>query len=238
MAKAADGRPRHQQIAAEIRAQIISGDLPAGSQLPFTRELMAQYEAANQTIQEALKLLKEEGFAEGRKGTGVFVRDRQPFVVEAGPYFAPTPGGWSYDLLEVAEVGPPTDVARALSLPPGGVAVLRHRLMRYNGDPVELDWSYYPVEIAQGTKLTGGKKIRGGAPAVLAEQGFPQRDWVDEISVRPPTSEEIRQLELPAEVQVIRQFRTIFSDDGRVVEVSVLIKGGHLYSLKYHQPVH
>lgn len=239
MAKMIDPRPRHQQIAAELRAQILSGELPAGSKFPTIQQLMVRFGGvANQTIQNALKALRAEGFIVSGRGVGVHVRDRQPHVVDVANYFAPSPGGYSYDDPEVSEVRPPAEVREALGLPEDGVAVLRHRMTRYAGEPVELCWSYYPVEIARGTKLARAVKIKDGAPRVLAELGYPQREMVDEVFVRMPTTEELETLELPNDVPVVCQFRVIYSDDQRPVEVSTLVRGGHLYKLRYRQPIH
>lgn len=238
MVKKRDERPRHQQIAAELRALIMSGDLTPGTKLPSTPQLVDRYKSSNATIQRALRALKDEGFVSSRSGAGVYVRGRQPFIVDVANYFAPSPGGYSYDLLDVAEVRPPADVAEALDLPDDGVAILRHRLLRHDGDVVELSWSYYPSTIAQGTDLAGSVKIRGGAPRVLNDAGYPQRDFADRLSARMPTPEESEALGLPSDVPVIRQFRVIHSDNNLPVEVSVLVKGGHLYELRYRQPVH
>jgi GntR family transcriptional regulator len=71
---------------------------------------------------------------------------------------------------------------------------------------------------------------------VLAELGYPQRYFVDAVSARMPTTEEVDLLALP-DVPVIRQFRVVYSDDHRPVEVSVLVKGSHLYELLYRQPI-
>jgi GntR family transcriptional regulator len=101
--------------------------------------------------------------------------------------------------------------------------------------PVELSRSYYPASWAAGTALAGRGKIRGGAPAVLAELGYPERGWTDRISTRPPTTEEVEVLEIPQGVPVLRQFRRVYTDGDRPVEVSVLIKPGHLYELEYQQ---
>lgn len=233
-----DGRPRHQQIAADIRARIISGDLAAGAQLPIIRDLAEQYGVNGSTIQQVVATLKDEGFLIGKKGQGVYVRDRQPFVVDIEHYFAPTPGGYSYKILDVAEVVPPADVAAALGLAEGDVAMLRHRLTLHGGVPVDLSWAYYPIELARGTELAERRKIPGGAPRVLADLGYPWQSFADEVSLRPPTTEEVKVLELPDGVSVLRQFRIVRSLDGRPVEASVLIKGGHLYVLRYHQVIH
>lgn len=237
MASRRDSRPRHEQIAAHLRALVMSGDLPADTQLPSTQQLVEQYGAANTTIQNALTALKAEGFLTSQVGKGVYVRDRQPFVVRVGTYFPPSTRGYSYRLLDVTEVHPPLDVATTFGLVAEGTAVLRHRLMLHAGEPVELSWSYYPSEIAADTPLAGRGKITGGAPRVLADLGYPEVFFTDRVSARPPTTEEFEDLQVPDDVPVIRQFRTIYSENERPVEVSIQIKGAHLYELLYRETV-
>jgi GntR family transcriptional regulator len=232
-----DGRPRHQQIAAEIRAEIMAGDLKIGAKLPTTRELEARFGVTNTTVQDALQVLKNEGILKGERGQGVFVRERKPHVVDVAAYFVPSPDNYTYKILDVAEVRPPADVADALGLAEGEAVLLRHRMTLHRGEPVELNWSYYPLAIARGTDLMQRKKIKGGAPRVLTEAGFPERRFVDRVSVRPPTPAEVTALELPTTVSVICQTRVIYSDDDRPVEVTVMSKAGHLYELRYQQQI-
>ncbi|MBB5138794.1 GntR family transcriptional regulator [Thermocatellispora tengchongensis] len=215
----------------------MSGRLTPGTRLPSTPQLAERHAAAGATVQRALSLLKDEGFVYGHPGKGVYVRDRAPVVVEAAAYLAPSPRGYAYRLLDVAECEPPADIARALELDEGGRAILRRRLLLSDGDPLELSWSYYPLEIAQGSPLTRRAKIPGGAPQALADLGFPQREFEDRISVRQPTTEEQEGLELPDDVPILRQFRVVYSDSRRPVEASILIKGGHLHELRYRQPI-
>lgn len=237
MASGSDGRPRHEQIAADIRARIMAGDLPPGTQLPSIPTLVTQYAAATATVQRALATLKAEGSVYSEVGRGVYVRDRQPLVVDAAAYFAPSPGGYTYRLLGVAEVVPPAEVARSLGLSGGESAVLRHRLLLFGGEPVELSWSYYPSAIARGTDLAERKKISGGAARVLSDLGHPQQELIDRVSARMPTTEEIEALALPPYVPVMRQVRVIRSSAGQPVEVSILIKGSHLHELRYQWAV-
>jgi GntR family transcriptional regulator len=235
MAQRGGERSPYELVAADLRAQIMAGDLVPGTQLPSTALLVAEFGVSNTTVQKALAVLKGEGYLTSRQGKGVYVRDRQPFRVEVGAYFVPSPGGYSYELLETGAVQPPAEVAVALGTGPAGRALLRHRLLRHDGRPVEAGWSYYPLEIAAGSDLARPRRVRGGAPRVLAELGYPQRYFVDAVSARMPTAEEATLLSLP-DVPVIRQFRVIYSDDDRPVEASVLVKGAHLYELLYRQP--
>ncbi|OKI67846.1 GntR family transcriptional regulator [Micromonospora sp. CB01531] len=231
----ADGRPRHEQIAADLRARIMSGEFPPGSQLPSIPSLVTRYAAATATIQRALGALKAEGSIYSEVGKGVFVRRRPTLVVAASAYLAPAPSGYSYRLLDVSEVVPPPEAARSLRLGEGEKAVLRHRLLLHGGEPVELSWSYYPSSLVAGTELAEHKKINGGAGRVLAELGLRQGQMIDRVSARMPTPDEVEMLDLPPYVPVIRQHRVICADGGRPVEVSVLVKGSHLHELRYEQ---
>jgi GntR family transcriptional regulator len=238
MASKLDGRPRHQQIAADLRARIMSGELAPGEQLPSTQHLVQRYAAANATIQRALAALKNEGFLYSQVGKGVYVRDKQPFVVQVAAYLTPAPNGYSYRLLDVSEIRPPTEITKALDLADNDMAIVRQRLLLHDGDPVELSWSYYPARIAVRSPLAARTKIPGGAPQALAALGYPQRNFVDRLSARAPTTEELQTLELPDDVPVIRQFRIVYSDNRGAVEASILIKGAHLYELSYQQTIH
>ena len=70
-------RDRQQQIIADLRALILSVDIGPGERLPATAALIEQYGVTNQTVQRALRILKEEGFIRGETGVGVFSTDRR-----------------------------------------------------------------------------------------------------------------------------------------------------------------
>lgn len=237
MAKDSDKRQPSHQIAADLREKIMSGVFEPGEALPSTARLVETYGAAQSTISKAIRILEGEGFVRGQTGKAVFVRNKQPFVVAASAYKQPSPRGYSYTLLQVAEVRPPKEVAHALGLADDDRTVLRRRLLLHDGDPVELSSSYYPSSFAADTPLARRGKIRGGAPRVLAELGMAEKAFEDRIAVRQPLAEEVNALDLPSDVPVFRQFRVVYSDDERPVEVSILVKGGHLFELLYRQPV-
>ncbi|MDA2809936.1 UTRA domain-containing protein [Nocardiopsis sp. RSe5-2] len=134
-------------------------------------------------------------------------------------------------LLEVAEVEPPTPVAKALGLSDTEKAVVRRRLMLLDDRPAELTDSYYPSSIARGTTLVEPGKIKGGAVRALADLGFAAHDVLEDVSVRPATAEEARQLGLPDEAVVLALFRVVLAEDGTPFEVSTMTmnpEGRHL----------
>jgi len=68
--------PVYQQLAAIIRAQIESGEIPPGRAVPSERALVQTYGVAPGTIKKALSLLRDEGLVETVIGRGVFVKQR------------------------------------------------------------------------------------------------------------------------------------------------------------------
>lgn len=229
-----DKRPRHEQIAADLRALIMAGDLVGP--IPSVAELAAGdwFTASTATIQRALGILRDEGLIRSRQGTRTEVVEGVLDIIETSAHLDTTKV--KYELLEVAEVRPPSQAQQALGRTDDLPAVMRKRLMlRLDGRPVELSWSYYPLEVARGTDLEQPRKIKGGAHRVLREIGRAPAEQEDVVTTRPPTNEEVRQLHLPPRSSALRTLRVIRDDQGRPVEVSVLVKDGNRFALRSRQ---
>jgi DNA-binding GntR family transcriptional regulator len=68
--------PPYRQLAAILRAQIESGELAPGQQLPSVVALAGTYEIAVPTVRKAISLLKTEGLVTGVAGYGTFVAEK------------------------------------------------------------------------------------------------------------------------------------------------------------------
>lgn len=73
---AADVLPRYRQIAAELRAAIEDGRLPAGSALPSEADLTARHGVSRATVRQALAVLESDGLITTHPGKGRYVRVR------------------------------------------------------------------------------------------------------------------------------------------------------------------
>jgi GntR family transcriptional regulator len=63
----------HEQVAAEIRRTIADGEAGPGDRLPPARDLAAVLEVNTNTVLRALRMLRDEGLLEFRRGRGVTV---------------------------------------------------------------------------------------------------------------------------------------------------------------------
>lgn len=81
-----DPRPPYMQVANALRAAILTRKLQPGDKLPSQAELAERYKVARMTVQQALRVLKNEGLTVSRQGSGVYVRGRTEKPVGLRPH--------------------------------------------------------------------------------------------------------------------------------------------------------
>lgn len=88
-----DGTPLHVQLATELKRLILQRVLPPGSRLPASRGLAEELGVSRITVVKAVSELIAEGYAEGRRGSGVYVAADLPehSLQAAVPPAAPAP---------------------------------------------------------------------------------------------------------------------------------------------------
>lgn len=251
MVNPGDARSPYRQVADALRAEIESGVLRAGDPIPSNSSIMDRFKVASSTAQRAVRTLTSEGLVESVPGRGVFVRKKRPWRVVSSRYLSVPPEGerdrWTTEgakdgrradqrITFVGEVEPPDEVADYLRLPDAGTAVVRRRVMLLDDEPVELTETYYPPDLVRGSRIMDVGKIPRGARAVLADLGYPPRRAHEVVYTRMPTPDESRALRLSMGTPVFRIVRTVYSDDDRPIEVSVMVLGGDRNRLEYEIP--
>ncbi|MFK8844720.1 UTRA domain-containing protein [Streptomyces sp. Ac-502] len=154
-----------------------------------------------------------------------YVTPRAPGEADAWTTESASRGG-SQQLVAAGEAPPPPEVKRAFGLSTDEAAVVRRRVMRVNGAPVELTDSWYPLRVAAGTALAEPRKIRGGAPTLLAELGHVPHSVTEEVGIRVATDRESHQLDLSTGESVLTLLRVSKASDGNPIEVSLMVMKG------------
>lgn len=75
--------PLYMQLYEGIKARIITGQMKANSKLPSKRELMKTYNLSQNTVENALFLLQEEGYIESQARRGYYVADKELLYKES-----------------------------------------------------------------------------------------------------------------------------------------------------------
>lgn len=220
---------KYQQIADRLRDQIDSGALQPGERLPSEPDLVRQFDASRNTVRLAIALLTNQGLVVTRQGLGTFVTEpARPFTALLSRV-ATQPLGQSLSTLlpevsntaaepetsrQVVEKYPASiSVADKLEIAPGDLVVVRRR----NGAIGDVPWmmmaSYFPLDIAAGTPLEQAGDIVNGSIQLLADLGFAQVGFVDEIGARMPSSREFAFFGLSTGTPVVVVNRTAYTKE-------------------------
>ncbi len=116
-------RPAYTELAEQLRARILSGDLQAGERLPVEPDLSAQFGVSRSTVREALRLLSSQNLIATTRGVsgGSFVR--HPGVDDIGAYLEASMGLLAgTDDLSVERL---LEVRHLLEVPATGLAARR-----------------------------------------------------------------------------------------------------------------
>jgi GntR family transcriptional regulator len=226
----------YQRIAHDLQRDILEGRLGPGAPLPSERELATRYGASRPAVRHAMQELRALGLVVTEHGRRTIVRPvpHVRLLHTAANYRRQRATGianWNAEviaqgqqpeqrLLEVGQVPAPLEVAERLQLEEGTPVVVRRRVFLVNGAPVQLGDSYYPLELAAGTRLELPQRITGGAHAVIEDQlGRHVARFVEDLTARLPTTAEARQLATDARGPVVRVLRTVYDEAGAPLEV-------------------
>lgn len=109
----------YRQIAASIRSDIGTAQLPPGARLPSIMAMAESFGVAPATVRQALVLLAEEGIVRTRHGSGSYVTEAPPrrptLVLQLGwPALAEQVRGNKAQILEADDAAPPLEAADGL----------------------------------------------------------------------------------------------------------------------------
>jgi GntR family transcriptional regulator len=144
--------PLYAKIEGALAAEISSGQLAAGTQLPTEEQLIARFHMSRTTIRKAIDNLVARGLVEIRRGKGTFVT--HPKITQALTELT----GFAEDmvvlgrhptsrLLDKRIVTADEKTAQALQIALGTQVYRIERVRLADGIPMSFDETYLPLEI-------------------------------------------------------------------------------------------
>lgn len=196
----------HRQMATHLRQLVIEGEAKAGDRYPTTAELAEYFGVSTVTVQNALLVLKEIGFAVGKPGKAVYISI--PYPTEASEAVAIGTSGAGLALVGSDDVLPSLRVLTAMGLA-AGTRMTERRWVRHD--------SGKPVEYIREYRLQDGKVSK----------------MIDRLWAIPPTIEVVRALELHRDATVLTILRVHLDAEGRCLSSQVIAKHGDSQGVVY-----
>lgn len=242
-------QPLYEDVAADLRSMIQSGQLAPGARLPSEATLGADYKVSRPTIRNALDALEREGLLYSAKGRGWFVKEIARLIwhasrPERNQEVDAFSDAWSRDVREqghepdeqreVAKVAAPHLIAVRLGIEPGTTVYVRRRLRLVDGEPFSTADTYYPREIVEGTPIAEPGDVLPSAYAVLDAMGLGWTDEpIDELLSRRANTVEADRFGIQPGDPVFSIIRTRFTSDGQPVAATVVVAPGDRIRIIY-----
>ncbi|MFD1044346.1 GntR family transcriptional regulator [Kibdelosporangium lantanae] len=232
-------------MADVYRSKIVSDELSPGDRLPTEQELTEEFSTTRGTVREGLKVLVNEGLIEPARPRGYFVRRHELSYVRPQSEWRPQPVSpemdrWMEDQtvlgreptqhISVEIIPPPSKVGERLGIAKGDLVVARRRIRYIDGEPFNLNDSFYPYDLIKGSEILNPADIPRGSNQALADLGYEQVRAIDEVEARMPLPDEANRLQLGPGNPVLVHRVTGFTIDDRPVRctVNVLIGSKHV----------
>ncbi|GIH95424.1 GntR family transcriptional regulator [Planobispora siamensis] len=229
---------RYQQLADDLRRDILGGLYAPGEAIPPISALAQRYDIAKTMVSQALRILENEGLVRPERGRGTIVLDRRAVDFDLSVWSrvnvpgggGPVGGPWQtacaaqgingdMKAIEVVTESAGADVAALLGMAAGELVVRRTRHATIDERPVQIQHAYYPhASLAAGTALERPGRVEGGVYGLLASLGVQLTRCAVALESRQPTPEEAAELGLRTEAVTVVE-RVSFTADGTPMEV-------------------
>ncbi|MFC9915468.1 GntR family transcriptional regulator [Streptomyces sp. NPDC127197] len=235
----------YQQVAAAIRAAILTGEFAPDSLLPSEAQLMARYGVSRPTVRNAIAALRAEGLIDVRHGKGSFVRaggqpvltlERRISRTADGKFVMPNGDIWQ-------ETEEPSTYRTRTTKDTGRLLHLDAEEALFGCDRLLIDPStgtramhrtLIPFEVAEAVPLLGKEPCKPPAAIywVLTQAGH-KLSWAETVRARMPLPDERSTLQVPDATPVLHVARVAHGADDRPLFLEELRFGADRAELAY-----
>jgi len=227
MARGAARGGEHKYLAVRAYlADLVTTELAVGDAVPSERSLTEKFGVSRMTVRQAIDALVTEGVLERAQGRGTFVAPpRADFEMRLTTFGEEArrrglqPGA---TVLTSEELPAPAVVAEALDREAGTPVHHVVRLRTADGNPMSVEESWIPVDLAPDLLADG---VPDSLYAALRERGL-NPTWGEEvITAADATAEELESLQMQGSRAVMRTARRTFGGDAAVMYSRACYRG-------------
>jgi GntR family transcriptional regulator len=244
--------PSYLRIAADLRAQIVAGELAPGAKIPTETALMARYGVSRTVAKNAILVLKGDGLVEGRRGSGVYVTVVRRLVRRShSSNMRSASGPTSPFARDTANAGRDAswqdhsehstasiEVARRLEVDVDAPVMVTRYVFLADDEPIQTSVSWEPLALTWGTAVEwpeGGAIV--GVVARFDAIGIRIDECEERIRDRPATPDEVDALRLPPRRAHVQAIERTYYAQGRPVETADITIPVGRYELVYRFPI-
>ena len=229
--------PRHAAIADQLRQEIESGALVAGSPLPSESQLSATFDVSRGTVRQALAALRAEGLIAGGRGRAPVVR--RPGLAQSFDQLVSF-STWALQLgrepsaqtIELARRPANPEVAAALLIDPG-VPVFEYRRLRLlDGEPVMVERTSMIESI--GRLLLDCDLEHGSVYGQLGQRGVDFAEAHQTIASIAAPADDAALLGIARRAPILEVRRLAFDRDGLPLETAIDRYRGDRFEITVH----
>jgi GntR family transcriptional regulator len=226
--------PLYLQLAEAIESAIASGELAPGDRLENEVSMTTRLGLARPTARQAIGELVRKGLVVRKRGVGT--------QVLGGRISRETRLSSLYDDLQNSgrqpttrllsfRIGPPTEAAQATGVELGDDSefIVLRRLRMADGVPLAILTNHLPARLPITEEDLGSSEDCAGLYATLRARGIKLRVAHQTVGARLMTAEEAKLLGDRRPVACLTATRTVYDDDGRLVEI-----GQHVYRASHY----
>lgn len=212
----------YQEIADQIEAQILSGELQNGDKLQSERKLSDAYGVNRLTVRRAFDLLANRGLINRRHGGGTYVSEpRIERMAGALVPFTPaiqrsglTPG---VQVISFDEIRADRSVAEMLDLARGAPVYNIYRVRTVNGEPAMLEHFFVSCELFPAFDQHDHHTL-SGYEIMENEYGIRVERATQSLESVVATTYEAAQLSIKPGAPLMLERRLAFDGNGRPIE--------------------
>ena len=234
-------KPRYQELADDLRASILRGDLPEADQFPTENVLCARYGVSRFTVREALRTLTAEGLIQRRRGSGTII---QPAAARGGALHQPLSNvaeilQYARDTRFVFEPLGRTKLPRRLAEQIGIAAGGRWhhfrglRTAQGQAEPIALTDAYIHADLA-----AAAGKVQPDEETIFRQlerlAGVKVARVTQDIQAVPASAAVAKALGVPKRSACLRILRCYLDGGGRIIEISASHHPGDRFAYAMH----